>query len=228
MSHTTHSLRKEFLAGVGLDSSKESVQIWGNKYNSLKQNAKNNRGCICDITFEQYVNKAIGAGILDPHQIGRGLDKYQMGRIGDIGDYTVYNCRFITQEQNLKEEIANGGKASADAKLRGRRKETHQGVANQAMAITGRTAESHEYLKIMSDKKRGRRKDAHEDLKRMSIKISKGFELTDPLGNIHRGINLKEFCEANDLNQGAMANTCRGGQKQHKGWTGIYIDKETL
>ena len=40
------------------------------------------------------------------YDVGIGLDKYQLGRIGDIGPYMMGNCRFITQRENLQEQFA--------------------------------------------------------------------------------------------------------------------------
>jgi hypothetical protein len=56
----------------------------------------------------------------------------------------------------------------------------------------------------------------------MAEKKSKDFVLFAPDGTVHEGRNLYVFCQANDLNTGAVSGVCRGVRPQYKGWTGMY------
>lgn len=84
------------------------------------------------MTFDQYLHLALEAGIQTPYEIGIGVDKYQLGRLGDCGDYELGNCRFITMRQNLDERYLNGGTQRAALKKSGRTKSTDAGVYAQA------------------------------------------------------------------------------------------------
>jgi hypothetical protein len=57
------------------------------------------------------------AGIKHPDQIGKAVSEFQMGRLGDVGDYVWGNCRFITTAQNLSERALNGGDVEIGNKL---------------------------------------------------------------------------------------------------------------
>jgi hypothetical protein len=57
------------------------------------------------------------ADVQKPHQIGKSKGKFQMGRIGDVGNYEWGNCRFIPMEQNLAERASNGGNIEIGRKL---------------------------------------------------------------------------------------------------------------
>lgn len=179
-------------------------KTWRGKWTSLSRNAKS-RGCKFQLTFNQYLTLAKKAGIKSPKKIGRNLDKFQMGRIGDSGDYVVGNCRFISMKQNLLERSLNGGIASMVAKK------------------TGRTAETHEYVRRTADQKRGRTAATHEDVARSALKRSKKYRIISPLGIVYKGTNLREFCRKHNLNQAAMSGVCRLIYNHYKGWKGRYV-----
>ena len=100
--------RREHLTSIGLCA--DDVDIWRQKWSNLRGDSRG-YGRECKLTFEQYTQLAIDAGIshLD---IGQSLDSYCMGRLGDSGDYELGNCRFITHRQNHKERCENGGTES--------------------------------------------------------------------------------------------------------------------
>lgn len=115
--------RMDHLSSIGLNP--DDYKEWRHKWKAV---ASSNRK-ECFLTFEQYVQLAVDAGLTKPEQIGKSIDSYHLGRIGDVGPYAIGNCRFILHSQNLAEQKANGGKAvamkrSADTR-RGRTKETH-------------------------------------------------------------------------------------------------------
>lgn len=98
--------RMKHLSSIGLNP--DDVQRWMGKWLNLKGDAKGN-GREFTLTFEQYTQLAVDAGIKAPSEIGQTLDSYCMGRVGDSGGYTLGNCRFITQRQNQTERRLNGG-----------------------------------------------------------------------------------------------------------------------
>lgn len=176
---------------------------WKEKWKCLKDNAKA-KGVSCLLTLSEYIDLAKEAGISRPDQIGKNIDKYQLGRFGDVGNYEIGNCRFITMRQNLEERQLNGGNAAISEKMVGRTKYTSERVFQQSEAIRGRT------------------KLTHNGVLDQSIKVSKKFRLTSPEGVIYEGLNLSEFCRTMGFNQGLLASVCRGSKKSYKGWTGEY------
>jgi hypothetical protein len=102
----TRSLPIGLVAEIGLRARDENT--WWAKYTSLKKNAAK-RGLECSLSFKQYLKLAQRAGIVSPKEIGCTSNKYQMGRLGDTGNYVWGNCRFITMAENQKEKIINGG-----------------------------------------------------------------------------------------------------------------------
>lgn len=58
------------------------------------------------LTFKEYVQLIYDAGIKSS-QIGVYKGQYVLGRYGDMGDYELGNCRFITREQNNEEMLQN-------------------------------------------------------------------------------------------------------------------------
>lgn len=109
--------RRQYLESVGLDST--LVDVWLRKWRNLYPNAAH-KGAKCLLTFEQYIDLAIDAGITQPSQIDKTKGSYSLGRVGDIGNYEIGNCRFITVEQNLDERGLNGGDDAISQKLEGR------------------------------------------------------------------------------------------------------------
>lgn len=96
--------RREFVQSLGF--SPEDATAFGLKFKWLKGNGPA-RGTLVEMEFEDYVTLAAEAGLQGPQQIGRGLDKFQLGRVNDEGSYKRGNCRFITQRLNLEEQRQN-------------------------------------------------------------------------------------------------------------------------
>lgn len=71
------------------------------KYLNKCNNAKK-EGIKCSLSFEQYCNLLKEAGIVSS-QLGFSGEGYVLARLNDSGDYTLGNCRFITQLENAKE-----------------------------------------------------------------------------------------------------------------------------
>ena len=63
------------------------------------------------------------------------MHEYQMGRIGDTGNYSVDNCRFIPRTQNIMERVVNGGSKRQADKIRGVKNSAkgvpHKGTSNK-------------------------------------------------------------------------------------------------
>ena len=47
---------------------------------------------------------------------------------------------------------------------------------------------------------------------------SKSFELISPIGEIHRGKNIRQFCKENKLGYPNICSVLNGRDKQYKGW----------
>lgn len=52
-----------------------------------------------NLSFEDYASLLVEAGITEA-DVGRGAEKYCLGRYGDEGPYELGNCRFITNREN--------------------------------------------------------------------------------------------------------------------------------
>lgn len=199
----------------------EDVDIWSDKWHNKRKNAKKH-DIPFDLTFEQYVNKAMEAGIKEPERIGRNIGDFALGRIGDIGGYTSDNCRFITVEQNLQELIDNGGTERGHQKQRG--------VSRPSNRI-GQTAETHEWIRIRATKIKGRTAKTNSDIASATEKQSLYFRLNSPSGELYVGHNVSKFCRDNSKNlnipnQSNVSALCRGDKTSCKGWTGSYISKD--
>lgn len=71
------------------------------KWQTKKDDAKK-RGIPCSLTLEEYKKLMQDAGItLD--QIGSKKGQFGLARFGDIGGYSLNNCRFITTSENQRE-----------------------------------------------------------------------------------------------------------------------------
>ena len=82
-----------------VDDDNKLYSKWLNKRNNAKQ-----EGLTCELTYEEFCILAHKAGIKSS-QIGFHSDaKYVLSRFNDIGNYTIDNCRFITQRQNWEEK----------------------------------------------------------------------------------------------------------------------------
>ncbi len=84
------------------------------KFNTFVKHAKKRTAAI-ELTLQDYILLCYQANI-KAEDIGLTNGKYQLGRIGDKGEYKLGNVRFITKEQNMQELYANGGFARGVAK----------------------------------------------------------------------------------------------------------------
>lgn len=149
------------------------------------------RGAECHLTFAQYVKLAVKAGVTDPDMIGKGTNKYQMGRKEDQGNYVWGNCRFITQAQNLRERTENGGLA--------------RGFAKRSKTVEGRTAANHSPTASM----------ALKNSKSITLVSSKGkVYKASGLQNFVREHKLTTSQYVR------LSKLCRGEIKTLHGWTG--------
>lgn len=126
--------RRAFLSLTGLDPN--DVIAWGHKFRDLGFNS-DNKGVRCTLTFEEYVRLAIEAGVNKPSLIGRSTGEFQMGRLGDTGDYSPGNCRFITMEQNKIECKLNGGSSRQASKIRVKLSKRYRVVSPSGVVYEG-------------------------------------------------------------------------------------------
>lgn len=91
--------RKKTDLEIGLDDDGKLKQRWVNK----KCNAKK-EGIECKLTYDEYCALVKKAGLVSS-QLGFTGENYVLGRYNDIGNYTINNCRFITQKENCDEKI---------------------------------------------------------------------------------------------------------------------------
>jgi hypothetical protein len=181
-----HEAKIKIVQDSGLNPA--DTEAWFGKYQKQRTNATA-RGMVAELSFQEYITKAVEAGLTNPESIGCGNGQFVLGRHGDVGNYGVENCRFITTAQNRIDAIESGAYHRASKTLTGRTKENHPGKAAQAE------------------------------------KLAKDFVLVDPNGIEHRGSNVKEFCNRNDLNVFCIYDVFAGRRQHHKGWTGRYENK---
>mgnify|MGYP000296477977 CR=1 FL=1 len=117
MKKITYSVTEKFPAPIPVDEAREVLEalgfdpediMWRKKYISLRAGAPQ-RGRICYLTFKQYMKLAKKAGLTHSSEVGVGMEKYQMSRHKDKGDYEWGNCEFLTMEENLRAKHLNGG-----------------------------------------------------------------------------------------------------------------------
>lgn len=90
--------RKKSDLELELDDDGKLRTRWINKkYNAKKE------GLECKLTYDEYCILVKEAGLVSS-QLGFTGDKYVLGRYNDEGDYTLENCRFITQKENSDEK----------------------------------------------------------------------------------------------------------------------------
>lgn len=85
------------------------------KFTNKKLNARRD-GIEFLLTIEQY-DFLLKKANITIEQVGRGRGKFCLGRYGDVGPYSLENCRFITQEENLKEQSTNVHRPNALKKI---------------------------------------------------------------------------------------------------------------
>ena len=90
--------RKKSNLELELDDDGKLRRRWINKkYNAKKE------GLECKLTYDEYCTLVKEAGLVSS-QLGFTGEKYVLGRYNDEGDYTLENCRFITQKENNDEK----------------------------------------------------------------------------------------------------------------------------
>jgi hypothetical protein len=185
----------------------EDAADWREQYRRHTATARR-RGLI-ETDFSEYLSKAKEAGLKSPDDIGTAKDKFHLGRVGDTGDYRGSDCRFITSSQNMKEMHQNG--------------RAIEGNKRRAEQMTGQTKETSERVRKISEALTGRTKENNPGTAAQADKLAKEFVLTAPDGAVHRGKNVQEFCDANDLNVFGVYNVIAGRRPHYKGWTGQYV-----
>lgn len=90
--------RKKSNIELELDDDGKLIRHWRNKCVNAKK-----EGLECKLTFDEYCQLVKKAG-LKSSQLGFTGDGYVLGRYNDEGDYTIENCRFITQKENNDEK----------------------------------------------------------------------------------------------------------------------------
>lgn len=123
----------EHVSSFGLDPNE--AEVWFDKYKRHVYQAVA-RGLNSELSFENYLAKAVQAGISSPEQIGTKTGQFVMGRVGDVGNYTQESCRFITTKQNHQEAKENGRHVERDLlhsqRMLGRNKDNTSGIAARA------------------------------------------------------------------------------------------------
>ena len=114
----------QFKVGVSFGFKLRDVPALRLKWATHKGNALR-RGIVSTLSFAHYCSLAKKAGITSSSEIGISPGKFQLGRIGDQGRYSLKTCRFITAEQNRTECDTNGGYVAGGRKQKGRSKATH-------------------------------------------------------------------------------------------------------
>jgi hypothetical protein len=217
----------EHISRIGLDP--KYTKDWIAKWKTLRDNcsAVSNNGREakrCYLTVFDYINLAKDASIHYPSKIGRKLGQYQMGRLGDAGDYILGNCRFITKEQNLLERIENRVFDEYAKVARTRNKHNHDGVrrSSDMRRMMGNTSFG---VREAAAIRLGQTKYDTPGLLSMSETKIKFFRVVSPFGDEYIDKNLTEFCKCHSIGSGNMSEVCAGKAKHHKGWTGNYITK---
>lgn len=195
--------KQKIVEMVGLDVL--DAEVWFEKYRR-HTNATPQRGLRSELSFKEYLDKAKESGITNPSLIGREKGQYSLGRIGDVGNYAVDTCRFITVEQNHRERYENEG---------GRRR---------IQAMIGQTKETSERVRKMSETLTGRTKHNDPGVAAMAESRAKRFVMISPDKIEYSGSNLLEFCQRHELTAVAMYAVFAGRRQHHKGWTGYYVD----
>lgn len=113
---TENNTRRDYIASKGL--LKSDLVKWVEKWHVLGCHAKQ-QGKECLLSFYEYIDLVVEAGITSPSQIGRRNEQYNLSRFMDAGGYSIGNCRFITKKENLLERISSGAmkRAAASRKI---------------------------------------------------------------------------------------------------------------
>lgn len=171
------------------------MSTWERKWNTKRRNPKS-RG-IFFLSLEEYIGLAKEAGLTDPNQIGRTNEKYCLGRIGDVGNYEIGNCRFITNLQNQKERKQNGGASRAGKKI-------SENIKNNGLSELQVAAMKYQHSIATERLVKSRRVN---------------YSFLSPDGVRYEGTNISEFCRKMGLKKSTMTGLHDGYVKIAKGWT---------
>lgn len=81
------------------------------KYRNKRANARK-EGLECELSFDEYCTLVESAG-LKSSDLGFSGKKYVLARYGDMGNYTLGNCRFILQSENAAEKKVSDKSSAA-------------------------------------------------------------------------------------------------------------------
>lgn len=73
-------------------------KFYNKRVNAAKENIEFN------LTLDEFRTLVEEAGLI-PSQLGYSGDNYVLARYNDQGDYSLHNCRFITQLENAHEKV---------------------------------------------------------------------------------------------------------------------------
>lgn len=235
--------RARLIKRMGFDP--VDIEAWSRKWRHLCGNGTR-RGNPVELTFYQYMVLAREAELTSPDQIGNKPGLYQMGRLGDEGPYKVGNCRFITHEQNLQEQLENTGgdtalyeriknwrESASEEELQAVQVKRSEAIRTSekfkegrkifAEKMRGRTHLNNEGRRITREKLMGRTYDTHEGMKRSGDAQARPFRLVSPEGTVYTEGRLKQICIDNGLRLSHVRSMLRGNRKSSvNGWTGEY------
>jgi len=130
--------RREYIIKKGLNHL--DLKKWVEKWHILKCHAVQHSK-MCSLSFYDYIDLAVDAGLVSPDEIGRKNEQYNLSRIMDQGSYEIGNCRFLTKKENLLERIPSGAMKRAFAKRKsfdeGRRKNVKIELEEGSVIVSG-------------------------------------------------------------------------------------------
>ena len=78
-----------------------NIKYLGKKHHAISKKIE------FELSLKEYFTLLLKAKI-QPENIGIKKGYYQLARLGDKGPYSIKNCRFISREDNRKEQTING------------------------------------------------------------------------------------------------------------------------
>ena len=99
-SYSRKLKREKFELELDLDDDGKLKRKWINKCVNAKK-----EGLECELTYEEFCLLVSQANLVSS-QLGFTGKGYVLARYNDSGNYTLKNCRFITQKENSDEKNA--------------------------------------------------------------------------------------------------------------------------
>lgn len=99
-SYSRKLKREKFELELDLDDDGKLKRKWINKCVNAKK-----EGLECELTYEEFCLLVSQANLVSS-QLGFTGEGYVLARYNDSGNYTLENCRFITQKENSDEKNA--------------------------------------------------------------------------------------------------------------------------